>query len=490
MEHTRHTNEQPSAREDEVGLIAADDDARALEVCAGAGGDGELDDRAEVSAGGGAEHGVAILMVIACLAVLLPITASFSYTTRVDWQAAVNARDEVTARSLQRGAMRLSLLMFELQRAVFSQKQFREMVGAMDITQVAPYLMSVFGSEDGAEGLVGMAALVGVDGINTEAFKELSLTTGTFEVRLEAESGKVNVNCLAKTEKEGKSSPQVRTLETIEALLLPKLYDPLFDEEHADGQRYERWMITKRLVDYIDDDRVKFDLVRLAPSSLQESAYRYRDLYDPYDPRNARLDSIEELAMVEGVNDDLMMVLGNELTVYGGCKVNLNFASADQVANVIRYAVINQDKWKTEGDNFLLMTMPLANYVVSTRELSLFKDLDAFKEFVEKPDQFFNPMLGMGANTSDQGFGNMDAGMPRIPEGIGLHRDPKPATDDLPDGVAGLKDVATIAPERVYRLEVITEVGAVKKRLSAVYDMQATRTQTKGKGAWLYFRED
>ena len=62
--------------------------------------------------GGGREHGVAILMVLACLAVLMPFTAAFSYTTRVDWQAAINLRDEVTARNLNRGGLRLSLLLF------------------------------------------------------------------------------------------------------------------------------------------------------------------------------------------------------------------------------------------------------------------------------------------------------------------------------------------------------------------------------------------
>ena len=56
--------------------------------------------------------------------------------------------------------------------------------------------------------------------------------------------------------------------------------------------------------------------------------------------------------------------------------------------------------------------------------------------------------------------------------------------------LGAIEDIATVEPERVYRLEVITEVGMVKKRLSAVYDMQATRTQSTGKGAWLYFRED
>ena len=36
----------------------------------------------------------------------------------------------------------------------------------------------------------------------------------------------------------------------------------------------------------------------------------------------------------------------------------------------------------------------------------------------------------------------------------------------------------------------ITEVGAVKKRLTTVYDMQYARSQSKGTGAWIFYRED
>jgi type II secretory pathway component PulK len=62
------------------------------------------------------EQGVAILMVLIALAILFPFTATFNFKARVDWQSAVNHGDEVKARAVQRGAMQLSVLMFELQR--------------------------------------------------------------------------------------------------------------------------------------------------------------------------------------------------------------------------------------------------------------------------------------------------------------------------------------------------------------------------------------
>jgi type II secretory pathway component PulK len=434
-----------------------------------------------VGKGKHSQQGVAILMVLICLAIMFPFTASFNYKARVDLQAAVNHGDDVRARAIQRGAVQLSILLFELQKMVFNQKQFREMAGAMDITQVAPYLMSIFGTADGAEGL---GALVGID---TTALNELSLDGGgSFEMRVEAESGKLNINCLA-IEKDGENTPRSRTVQTIEAMMLPTLYDPLFDEEKTDGQRYTRQDVLAAIVDYIDDDIKRFDVYRLASSS-QDEQYRYTQLRDPYQARNARLDSIDELYLVQGVDDDWMAAFGSEFTVYGGskCKVNLNFASAEQIALVIKYAVSGADRWKTEGEAFLTMTMPMANFVVDTREFSLFEKLDDFKELVGKPDQAVNPFALLGDGTADE---DTAVTLPKIPDPIEV-RVKGGERKDTGDKWGGLQDVATVEPERIYRIEIITTVGSVRKRLTAIYDIKYARSQSAGEGAWLYYRED
>ncbi|MCA9708195.1 MAG: general secretion pathway protein GspK [Myxococcales bacterium] len=420
------------------------------------------------------QHGIAVLMVLACLAILAPFTATFNFQARVDWQSAINVRDEVTARQIQRGAMQLSLLLFEVQRMVFNQKQFQDFAGTMDITQVAPYLMSAFGTEEGAAGL---GALVGLD---TSSLSELAISGGSFEYRVSAESGKINVNCLA-VQRDDKDNPAGRVTETLEALMLPALYDPYFEEQKSDGQYYTRSDILQAVADYIDDDTFVFDLVRLRSSSSRPESYRYSQLHDPYQERQARLDSVDELHLVQGIDDDWMAAFGHELTVYGGCKVNLNFASAEQIALVLRHAVADTDKDKTEGENFLLKTMPLANYIVESRQFSLFKDMQSFKDLVAKPDQFISPLAALG------GDADQNQNLPRIPEGMEVR-----INGGERDGETwgGLKDVATVTPESIYRVEVITEVGAVKKRITAVYDMKYQRAQSQGQGAWLYMREE
>lgn len=430
--------------------------------------------------GGRNDLGIAVVMVLICLAILLPFTATFNYNARVDYQSAINHADEIKARNVNRGAMQLSELLFMLQRDVFNQKQFIEFVGRMDITQVAPYLMSIFGTSDGAEAL---GSFVGMD---TSALSDLSLGegAGSFEYRLEAESGKININCLAMTEGEGNAPPpQSRVVQTFEAIMQPSIYDSIFEEEKLDGNRYTRQEVLTAMVDYIDADIKRYDLARLKSGGTGEN-YRYTELYDAYEPRNARLDSIEELHLVEGVDDDIMAAFSHFLTTYGDCKVNLNFASPEQIAFVLKHAVAGKDRWKTEGDNFLTMTMPLANFVAETREFNtLFKKLDEVKELVAKPDEFVNPLTLLGDDPASQ-----DTNMPRVPEGLGVRVNG--GSDDQGNKWGGLKEVATVAPERIYRVEIITEVGSVRKRTTGVYDVQYARNQSQGKGAWLYYRID
>lgn len=424
------------------------------------------------------QMGIAVLLVLASLAMLLPYTLSFNQQAIVDWRASVNVRDEVAARNIQRGALNLSLLLFEIQRTVFNQRQFRDFMGTMDITQVAPYLMSVFGTKDGAEGL---GALVGIE---TEALSELAIEGGSFEYRVSAESGKINVNCLAKQVNNGaaRNNPAGQTTLMLEALMAPTLYDPLFEEEKLDGIRFNRTSIIQRIVDYVDDDRKRFDLIALRAGSSGEN-YKYQQIYDNYRARNGRLDSIEELHLVEGIDDDWMAAFSHELTTYGGCKVNLNFASAEQIALVIRHSVSGEDKWKTEGEEFLLRTLPLANYIVEMREFSLFQKLGDAEKRIDKPDDFISPLAAFGGGAEEQ------SNLPRIPRGIDVRVKGQDANAEG-KGFGGLSDVATVTPERVYTVEIITTVGNVNKRLTATYDMQYARSQSQGKGAWLYLRED
>lgn len=441
------------------------------------------------------ERGVALIMVIACLAIIFPFMSEFSYRARVDWQGAVNQGDEIRARNAERGALRISVLMFELQRMLFNSKKMRNRLGAFDITQFAGYLMSAFGTPDGTEGLGAMAGMSGLP--------DMSLGEGyEFEVRVMAEGGRINVNCLGDTS--GKATKQKQAARSLYSIMAPTLYNPLFEEEKSDGRRYRRDEVLASIVDYLDDDRERFDVERLTSSSAGEST-EYTQLHDPYLARNARMDSIDEIYLVEGVDDDWMAAFGPALTVYGDCKVNLNFASAEMIANVIAATAKPADRWKVEGENFALYAQRMANFIVINRDMNLFKDLKSFVDLVANPMAKASPFAMLTGGDAEDMDREMQEANRQLPEPIQLNfkaakkrskrRRRNRQSKEEPEEEQGLEsqdvtvnDVATVDPEKTYRVEITTTVGAVRKKLTAIYGMNYVRTRTRGQGAWLHIR--
>ena len=59
--------------------------------------------------------------------------------------------------------------------------------------------------------------------------------------------------------------------------------------------------------------------------------------------------------------------------------------------------------------------------------------------------------------------------LPKVPDPITVWEEGKKGKDGW---INGVRDVATVEPERIYRLEIITTVGSVRKRLTAIYDIK------------------
>lgn len=84
--------------------------------------------------------------------------------------------------------------------------------------------------------------------------------------------------------------------------------------------------ITDSLLDWVDAD----DLSRISGA---EKEY-YASLPEPYEPRNAPFESVEELALVKGVTPQIFEKIRDHLTIYGSGKINVNFASREVLCHV------------------------------------------------------------------------------------------------------------------------------------------------------------
>ncbi|HWE26424.1 MAG TPA: hypothetical protein VHB97_00400, partial [Polyangia bacterium] len=91
------------------------------------------------------QAGMALIVVTVTLAVLGAVVGDFSFNSRVDLEAAANARDTLRAEYLARSGMQLSRLLIKVQQSVLDVN--RQYIGDMQIADFAPYLMKAFGGE-------------------------------------------------------------------------------------------------------------------------------------------------------------------------------------------------------------------------------------------------------------------------------------------------------------------------------------------------------
>lgn len=106
----------------------------------------------------------------------------------------------------------------------------------------------------------------------------------------------------------------------------------------------------------------------------------YNQLKDPYRPKNNNFESIEELLLVEGVNQDILDRLRWFVTIYGDGRVNINTASwhvlvalgfdLDVVDKIISVRNGADEKPATSDDYFFNDTLDFVSKIESFESLS------------------------------------------------------------------------------------------------------------------------
>ncbi|MBN2061309.1 MAG: general secretion pathway protein GspK [Deltaproteobacteria bacterium] len=149
---------------------------------------------------------------------------------------------------------------------------------------------------------------------DSEAISEDSVTMfeeGHFDLAVRDLSGKININRLVNSE----GSFDSKQRELVARFLSSEEFNINPDEVNDILDAIKDWLDP-------DDEVTRFGA---------ERGY-YESLENPYRCRNGSLKSIEEMAMIEGITEDLLF--GNEdrigiydfLTIYGNGKVNINTA--------------------------------------------------------------------------------------------------------------------------------------------------------------------
>ena len=187
------------------------------------------------------------------------------------------------------------------------------------------------------------------------------------------------------------------------------------------------------------------------------------------------------------------------LTVYGGCKINLNAIRPEHwpiIAALIRATVATDHA----TDPVLLDEYLLAGLAQSA--ISLAQLTGGFTSVSQFASLVSDPASAMKNAASGSGSGSASASSTSGASGA------SGASSSLPSGVTGipldstkLNNVATVGTRRMYRLDATgtvqrTQEKKIEVHIRAVYDTQHYNQNTTSSdindrmGTWVYWRED
>lgn len=215
----------------------------------------------------------------------------------------------------------------------------------------------------------------------------------SFMVTIVDEDSKLNVN-LANDRR-----MRQRMFQQLGMLMAPMEYDDLFDRISEGGDVITREDVICEIIDWSDPDE------ELCDQSGGEDPTYYTALPEPYERKNAPYDSLQELHLVRGVDDDFWSAFVDPvpddpdrrvMTVWGKGKVNVNTAPAQVLFTLTCMLSTDETGISPCMDPYQrLNLLQVLQGVVMMRTFLPFGKVSDFIKAVENPEErLFMPIPG------------------------------------------------------------------------------------------------
>jgi general secretion pathway protein K len=275
------------------------------------------------------ERGVALLVVLATLALVAAVVADFQFNARVDMQLAYNARDALQAEYNALSALRVRSLILRHARRLDSATQALAPAMGIDASMMPPIgqILDMVPVECGFMSAiireVDNELAVGETGDRSDDGESADFFPGECSAISESEHTKISINVLAK--RTGGADKQVTRL--LFGFLSNPAFERHFDEDDLNGVHAEDPQeLIAAIADWIDRDKNQ------TGNLVADEDRHYAYLRDSYKPKNAPFDSLAELQLVHGVDDELYDILKDNVTVHNdGTQIELATAPLDRI---------------------------------------------------------------------------------------------------------------------------------------------------------------
>ena len=265
------------------------------------------------------QRGVALLMVLGFLALLGSVVADFQFSSQIDVQLALNARDELQAEMNALSALRFRALLLKQSRKM--QTLVESLMGSLGGGAQAPpigVVLEALPVECGLMSAITKKVDKTLDGENAEE----DFFPGECLATSESEHSKIAINLLRNTIEGRAAQVQMNLLGILSDVRMLKF----FQENDRNGQHAESPVaLIGHITDWVDTDHTE-------TGSFGDEDRYYQYLKEPYRAKNAPFDSVEELRLVHGMNDALFELLKDQITVYNAdAKIEIATAPIDRI---------------------------------------------------------------------------------------------------------------------------------------------------------------
>ncbi len=284
------------------------------------------------------KRGIALVMVLLAITVLTAVVVQFSYDAHVDYSLAANEADETAAYYLARSGINFYKLILTADQKISGNQQLADFLkaqgmGPVEVWRMMPMLDT------------GMLRAVSDPSMPDETKEELKARfggiafdtlgksggfldfQGDIHAEITSEECKINLNEIADGRMESPLDSNIGR--ALYAMSIDEKYDGIFEGDNLlEERKLPRDEVIANLIDYIDPNTQQ-----LVGGGFEDVLYNGYD--EQYSAKNAKFETIAEVAMVRGVDDDFMEAFSNKFTVYGGGKVNVNCAEVGTITALI-----------------------------------------------------------------------------------------------------------------------------------------------------------
>ena len=295
------------------------------------------------------KSGLALLMVITTMMFMTVLVTDLNYGARVRLLMAAHQQEEAQAYWLGRTGVNVYKLILVANKELEKNSAFASATAMFGINlgdalwQMVPAINTglmrmLFGGggdideEDieafQAEGVSDEAREASREGGGRFSDRNFLDFDGDFAAEIVDEDSKVSVAALSASVPPGGSFRELPAAQMLYGLMSGEENDQWFYDRGI-----ERWDLIGNLRDWIDVDTT----IASGLGGYEDNLYNR--LEPPYLTKNAAFDSMEEIRLVEGWQDEAFERFKDQITIYGAGKVNINTASDEVIRGLIRAKV-------------------------------------------------------------------------------------------------------------------------------------------------------